>query len=582
LALLSSGGLAQPLRSLKGVAVPEPSDLVVYVRDRGMLVVLGKALFWDMQAGSDGRTACATCHFHAGADHRAHNQLSDPNHPFPANFALYPGVFPLRRLTDPNDRNSIVLQDTSIRVGSAGLHRRILADVVPGEAGEAGFDALDHPEFMIGDLQVRRVTARNSPSVINAVFYQQGFWDGRASRVFNGFTPFGDSSPAPGGLASRGGALVRLPVRLDRASLASQAVGPIMDSTEMSYEGRSWPRLARKLLSLAPLALQRVAPDDSVLGPMARIDGPGLADRYTYLSMIEAAFQPAFWESSQLVDSHGNLLGPAAGPDPAPEPGDGGSPREAFSQVEYNFSLFWGLALLAYQSTLVSDDSPFDRFMDGDASALSSQEREGMVLFQTTGRCTRCHAGAEFSVATFSAGGNRRAFQRTGVRPAGDDAGSGNGAFKSVTLRNIELTGPYLHNGGQATIEQVVDFYARGGDFANNSITPFPATPGQRAALAAFMRALTDDRVRYERAPFDHPELCVPAGHFELEPGRLVPSGSAMFPSSAADRWRAIPAIGAGGNAVPLQTFEELLGGIGADGSRAHALTDACTAPSVE
>ena len=61
---------AQQLRSLKTVAVPEPPGLDQYVANRQALIVLGKAMFWDMQAGSDGRTACATCHFHAGADHR--------------------------------------------------------------------------------------------------------------------------------------------------------------------------------------------------------------------------------------------------------------------------------------------------------------------------------------------------------------------------------------------------------------------------------------------------------------------------------------------------------------------------------
>src|SRR5947208_16059781 len=66
----------QSFSSLKTVAAPAV-DLSRYVRDQQTLVVLGKALFWDMQVGSDGRTACGTCHFHAGADHRARNQLSN-------------------------------------------------------------------------------------------------------------------------------------------------------------------------------------------------------------------------------------------------------------------------------------------------------------------------------------------------------------------------------------------------------------------------------------------------------------------------------------------------------------------------
>src|SRR5438067_2065044 len=79
-ALLSVGAAAaQGLGSLKRVTLPQPTGSSQYVRDQAALVLLGKALFWDMQAGSDGRTACATCHFHAGADHRTQNQLSNLN-----------------------------------------------------------------------------------------------------------------------------------------------------------------------------------------------------------------------------------------------------------------------------------------------------------------------------------------------------------------------------------------------------------------------------------------------------------------------------------------------------------------------
>src|SRR5689334_1734124 len=73
------GGQNPPLASLKTVAPPVPIGIDRYVQDQSALVVLGKALFWDMQAGSDGHTACATCHFHAGADHRIQHQLSGPD-----------------------------------------------------------------------------------------------------------------------------------------------------------------------------------------------------------------------------------------------------------------------------------------------------------------------------------------------------------------------------------------------------------------------------------------------------------------------------------------------------------------------
>ena len=554
------------MRSLKGVPVPEPVGLEEYVRDRATLVALGKAFFWDMQAGSDGRTACATCHFHAGADMRSRNQLVDPGRAFAVNQDLTKISFPLRQLADPHNRNSPVLADSSARVGSAGTFRRQFEDIVPGAAAEMGADLTDDPSFTKGDLYVRRVTTRNSPSVINSVFYTRGFWDGRASRIFNGFTVSGDAATvaqAPGLLESRDGLLVRRAVRLDNSPLASQAVGPVLDHLEMSYAGRSWPKLGQKMLNLPPLAFQRVSVQDSVLGPFARGgDLPGLQPQYSYRALIQAAFEPRYWESLQLVDESG---APVA--------------SRGFTQAEYNFPLFWALALQAYQSTLVSDDSRFDRFAEGDPAALTAEEHAGLQIFQNQGRCATCHGGPEFSNAVYP--GNRPdAFERTGVRPAAEDLGAGNGQFKSVTLRNVELTGPYFHNGGAATLEQVVEFYIRGGDFNPvNDIRPFNVSPAQKAALVAFLKALTDDRVRHERAPFDHPELCVPDGHPETDDGALLAGEIAPFWRSAAERWIAIRESGANGNAAPLRTFEELLRNIGSDGSRAHAAGEACTAP---
>lgn len=64
------------IQSLKTVPVPEPTDLDLYVNDKKKAIELGKALFWDMQLGSDGQTACASCHFSAGADNRAKNQIN--------------------------------------------------------------------------------------------------------------------------------------------------------------------------------------------------------------------------------------------------------------------------------------------------------------------------------------------------------------------------------------------------------------------------------------------------------------------------------------------------------------------------
>ncbi|MFN7936264.1 MAG: cytochrome c peroxidase [Bryobacteraceae bacterium] len=551
---------AQQLRSLKAVPIPSSPERGTYVRNQEALIQLGKALFWDMQTGSDGRSACATCHFHAGADHRVQNQAVDPNAPFPLNLALDQSLFPLRVLSNPANRNSPVLRDSSMRIGSAGLYRRKFIDIVPGQATEIGADLFDKPEFIAGDLQVRRVTVRNSPTIINSVFNVLNFWDGRANQIFDGFTVAGTPDATPGIAVVRNGTLVREQVRITNASLASQAVGPALDHLEMSYEGRTWPKLGRKMLSLRPLALQKVATDDSVLGSLAQAEGRGLQDRVTYLGLIQEAFQPAYWESSELIDGEN-------------------------TQVEHNFSLFWGLAMQAYQATLVSNDSRFDRFQEGNRGALTAEEQQGLNLFTGIGNCNECHSGAEFTAASFSARNNNgtldnHAFRRTGVRPIDEDTGRGDGNFKSTGLRNVELTGPYFHNGGQATLEQVIEFYQRGADFNpnNNEIRAFNLTGAQKSALVSFLKSLSDERVQYERAPFDHPEICVPAGHIETKPGALAP-GPEPFPRSAAERYIAIPAVGSGGNAVPLQTFEELLLGIGTDGSRAHHMKEECTAP---
>jgi cytochrome c peroxidase len=576
------------LPSLKSFPVPAPSDLNTYVRDTTALTALGKAFFWDVQASSDGRVACGTCHFHAGADHRVQNQLASPPGVSTAivpNQVLTIDMFPFHKLADPNNNQSAVLSDVRQAAGSAGVFHRQFAGLAAGSASENAVEITGEPNLMLGGLATRQVGGRNAASIINAVFNIRNFWDGRANPVFNGATPFGSSDPGTHLLVLDESGLHTKLVRMDNSSLASQAVGPPLNTTEMSYEGRTWLVIGRKLLSLPPLARQHVAPDDSVLGGMANSTGPGLAPQFTYRALIQAAFQPPYWAASDTVNADGSLADPS-------NPG--------FTQMEFNFSFFWGLAVQAYESTLISDDTRIDQFADGHADALTAQEQQGMTQFRLSA-CVICHLNTTLSSVTIlnrtgSAGGGAThnfGFDRTGVSPIAEDIGFGfidnfglplftppaiaAGAFKVTGFRNVELTGPYFHNGSQATLEQVVDFYNRHGDVPEGGlgagVESFRMSDGDKAALLAFMKALTDDRVRYERAPFDHPELCVPSGHVEQ-------MADPDFPGSALDNWVLVPAVGAGGNSVPLQTFEELLLQIGNDGSRAHTMTQACTPPA--
>ncbi len=163
-------------------------------------------------------------------------------------------------------------------------------------------------------------------------------------------------------------------------------------------------------------------------------------------------------------------------------------------------------AIGAFQRTLVSFNSRFDRYANGDGSALSPQEKRGLKLFLSPKtRCNECHG-----LPTFA----NRDFKVIGVPPVpgappdthkeGAEAGRGggpNGAFKIPTLRNIALTAPYMHNGAFATLEEVLDFYAGGGGrgrgldvpLQDDKIRRFQLTQQEKEDLIAFLLALTDE-----------------------------------------------------------------------------------------
>jgi len=628
LAVLSAAGTAgitpRPLvlpRSLKTVPVPQPVGIERFVKDRAAAVALGKALFWDVQAGSDGAVACASCHFQAGADTRTTNQLNPgangafdvagPNHP------LAPADYPFHIVQDADDRNSPVLRDKDDVAGSQGVHASTFHDVIPGTpVDDMDGSAADPLHFTVGSFNVRRVTGRNTPSAINAVFNVRNFWDGRASRRFNGRNPFGDSDPNAQVLGVDDlGDLVPEHISLDMASTASQAVGPPLSGVEMSAAGRTFMKLGKKMLALTPLDLQEVRADDSVLGPFAVAGGKGLTT--TYPDMIRAAFLDKWWSSDKVVDGQLNVIPGVT------VPTDGSRlPTDQYSLMEANFSLFWGLAIAAYEATLVSDDTPFDRYVEGNPDALTRQQQLGMRVFMGVdgGNCVDCHSGPEFSGAAVTArldpstpdgiiermqlidrsvGFYDGGFYNIGVRPTSDDLGLGandpfgrplslarqeqqnpgsvqnnffsipdtayvvaNGAFKVPSLRNVELTGPYFHNGGEATLRDVVQFYARGGNFLDQNgrdvhfdmhrLRALIGNPTKQIALVDFLRALTDERVRWYKAPFDHPELPLANG---AQGNELAVLGDPTNLGPAADAIVTLPATGRNGADSPVQPF---------------------------
>ena len=652
--LLQGGAWAIPF-PLNKIPVPEPANLSQFVKDKGAAIRLGKALFWDMQAGSDGVQACASCHFSAGADSRLTSQLNPGPTFAPAsapafeigsgqNYTLLPADFPFfqvsppdGRLTtdeltgEPDDPNTVLVRDSNDIGGSQGI---TLTDFLAINEGDLLDSGTPRASLLFGAS--RQVTGRNAPSVINAVFNFTNFWDGSAHNIFNGETPYGPLDVDAGIWVDDGASpgLVKEKIALSNASLASQATGPPVSEVMMSFAGRSFPELGRKMLSLPPLDLQLVHPDDGVLGALSRADlepdgsvagGSGLST--SYRELIEEAFQDTLWSSEKSVTLNGG----------------------SYRQIEANFPLFWGLSLQLYQATLVSDRTPFDRFLGGNGDALSAAAQNGYLTFAD--KCAICHAGSEMTGAAVGSSiplctppdcnpplfGNNTThtliraeldpehfevrladagFYNLGVRPTGEDLGRGahapidnpftglpfplsftrlaqteglpfvtpmlpagaaadlpaalDGAFKTPGLRNVELTAPYFHNGSMLTLEQVVEFYARGGNFPNNAelalnMQPVGGLRGNevaRAELVEFLKSLTDERVRNQTAPFDHPQLFIPSGDAAESMIALAPTGggpAAQPPLLAVDPFASrvtLTALTFSGTVAPGSTVE--------------------------
>jgi len=486
------------LKPLNSVPVPLPPNLNVYVKDIPAAIQLGKALFWDMQVGGDGFQACATCHFQAGEDVRATNSINPRGNgeftTIPAGATLVPTLFPL-------DNGDVVGSQGIIDGNFLGL-RGTPFDL---------FELVPDPLFNVGGVNVRQVTGRNAPSAINAIFNFRNFWDGRASNFFNGVSPFGKTDFNAFVYKVVNGKPAWVKIAIPNASAASQAVGPPGSAVEMTYAGRSWQQLGRKMLRLRPLAQQTVHPNDSVLGPLA---SPPKGLKTTYTALIQKAFQPAWWNYSRTV-------------------------ADGFNMMESNFSLYFGLSVMLYESTLVSDQAPLSQYLAGNTNALTARQKLGMDVYVGKGRCDKCHTGAELTQAAVSQVHKETdGFLNTGVRPVAEDGGDilqpGLGMFKTSGLWNIELNGPYFHNGDKATLRQVVDFYDRGGDFPvegliDEDVRPLGLTEDEKVALVDFMLSMTDERVRTEKAPFDHPSLNVPNGPNLPAVGRLGGNAVSRF-----------------------------------------------------
>ncbi len=236
----------------------------------------------------------------------------------------------------------------------------------------------------------RQTGSRNAPTVMNRLFSQEQFWDGRA------------------------------------ADLEAQALGPIQNPIEMGHTLQDMVSNLKSLSGYAP------------------------------------AFQAAF-----------------------------GSPDITPDRVAQ--------AIATYERTVLAGSSPFDRYQAGEKTALGESAVRGMALFNDARRanCVTCHAGFNFTDESYHNLG-------VGMDKANPDWGRfgvsknefDKGAFKTPTLRNVTQSGPYMHDGSEATLLNVVDFYDRGGlqnQWLSKEIKPLRLTAQEKADLVAFLEALTGE-----------------------------------------------------------------------------------------
>ncbi|MCC6781373.1 MAG: hypothetical protein IT457_00920 [Planctomycetes bacterium] len=252
--------------------------------------------------------------------------------------------------------------------------------------------------------------------------------------------------------------ITRAPLLNTRAALESQAAGPPVSEIEMGHVGIDWSQLESRLGNLTPLALAHELPTDLA----------GFVAGRTYAQLFQLAF---------------------------------GSSGVSAARV--------AMAIATYERTLVSADSRFDRWDDGrNPQWLSAQELRGRNVFFGRGNCNSCHSAPAFTDHNF---------HRLGLRPETEDLGrfavtgsnGDRGKFKTPTLRNVGLQRHFMHNGALASLEEVVEFYDRGGDFPPTQINALGLSAQEKADLVAFLHALTDERVRDELPPFDRPRLFI-------------------------------------------------------------------------
>jgi cytochrome c peroxidase len=224
-----------------------------------------------------------------------------------------------------------------------------------------------------------------------------------------------------------------------------------------------------------------------VFGRVGRRNAPALVNR---------GYGRAFFWDARTSSLEEQVLKPIEDPNEMDLPIDEAARRVGLTPVHLS------RALASFVRSILSGNSPYDRFANGDRTALSKEQHAGLQVFRGKGNCTACHVGPNFTDERLH---NTGVAWNTSTYLDGGRAGiTGNpadrGAFKTPTLRDVSRTAPYMHDGSLATLDEVVDYYDRGAN-ANSlldfEIRPLRLTPAEKRALVAFLTALDGDSRRW-------------------------------------------------------------------------------------
>lgn len=199
-------------------------------------------------------------------------------------------------------------------------------------------------------------------------------------------------------------------------------------------------------------------------------------------ALINRGYGRAFFWDSRASTLEEQVVKPIEDPNEMDTPLSGAAARVSLTPEEIS------RALASFVRSILSGDSPFDRFINGDRTALSPEQQAGLQLFRGKANCIACHVGPNFT---------DERLHNTGIAWRDGnfaDPGAGQGNFKTPTLREISRTAPYMHDGSLATLQDVIEYYDRGGSrnpHLDAELHPLRLTRDEKTALIAFLGSLT-------------------------------------------------------------------------------------------